>query len=331
MEEMNTNIGQTDRRKRINRLKKIILVTLVVFLLIPIVLCVILFMKLNKMEQQIEKLEAARAYKEVVQVMNEQPLSKAPDAGEENTLYPEEAEPEDISENEAEALQDKEPEAEEFLEDIHEPEGRKVYLTFDDGPSIYTDEILDILAQYDVKATFFVVGKTDEQSVRMYQRIVDEGHTLAMHSYSHKYSDIYTSEESFEEDLNRISDYLYEITGQRCCFYRFPGGSSNTVSKVDIHKLISILGERGIEYFDWNIASGDAVQNPLSAMEILENVTGDLERFDSSVVLMHDAAGKHSTVEALPMILDTILSMEQTYILPITEETMPVQHIKAEE
>ncbi|MDE6608589.1 MAG: polysaccharide deacetylase family protein [Lachnospiraceae bacterium] len=81
-------------------------------------------------------------------------------------------------------------------ENIESVKMRKVYLTFDDGPSVYTGEILDILKEYDVKATFFVVGKEGEKYEELYKRIVEEGHTLGMHSYSHKYSEIYETEQN---------------------------------------------------------------------------------------------------------------------------------------
>lgn len=113
---------------------------------------------------------------------------------------------------------------------------RKVYLTFDDGPSSNTGRILDILAEYDVKATFFVVGKTEEKYQSLYKRIVEEGHTLAMHSFSHKYNEIYQSRESYVEDLSKLQEFLYETTGVWCRYCRFPGGSSNTVSRVDMHE-----------------------------------------------------------------------------------------------
>lgn len=208
---------------------------------------------------------------------------------------------------------------------------RQVYLTFDDGPSSNTDQILDILKEYDVKATFFVVGKTDERSVKAYQRIVDEGHTLAMHSYSHKYDEIYESKEAFAKDLNSLQEYLYETTGVWPRIYRFPGGSSNTVSKVDMQELIEYLTDIGITYFDWNVASGDAVSRTLPAETIVSNCLSGIEKQKESVILMHDASNKGTTVEALPRIIEAIQERGDTGILPITDETVPVQHIAAPE
>lgn len=211
------------------------------------------------------------------------------------------------------------------------PDYRKVYLTFDDGPSTNTEAILEILDRYGVKATFFVVGKTDEHSQEMYRRIVEAGHTLGMHSYSHKYSEIYASAEAFTEDLEKIRSYLYDMTGLTSCFYRFPGGSSNALSSTDVQELIDVLDERDILYFDWNIVNGDAGSVKLTAEQLADNVTNNMERYRTAIVLMHDAAGKPETVEALPTIIERILQMDQTVILPITEDTARIQQVKAED
>lgn len=204
---------------------------------------------------------------------------------------------------------------------------RQVYLTFDDGPSIYTNEILDILKKYDVKATFFVLAKNDEESLAAYQRIVDEGHTLAMHSFSHNYSRIYESVESFSEDISKIQEFLYENTGVWCRIYRFPGGSSNSVTKVPVGDLITYLNDMGITYFDWNIVSNDAIKGTtLSAETIRQNCVGPIGKYDECVILMHDSKDRHTTVEALPLIIEDIKARGDCQILPITDETVPVQH-----
>lgn len=202
---------------------------------------------------------------------------------------------------------------------------RRVYLTFDDGPSSNTDKILDILAEYGVKATFFVVGK--EYYADQYKRIVEEGHTLAMHSYSHVYADIYQSVDTYSQDLMKLHDYLYELTGVDSDIVRFPGGSSNTVSHVDMHELIAYLDEAGMVYFDWNVSSGDAVRSSVSASQIADNVLRSIGSYNNAVVLFHDAADKDSTVEALPVIIERILESEDTVLLPIMADTPPVQHL----
>lgn len=204
---------------------------------------------------------------------------------------------------------------------------KQIYLTFDDGPSIYTNAILDILAKYDVKATFFVLGKTDDNSVKAYKRIVEEGHTLAMHSNSHKYNEIYKSKESFVNDLKTLQEYLYDVTGVWCRIYRFPGGSSNTVSKVNMSELISYLNEEGIRYFDWNISSGDATgSNSLSAQTITNNCIRNLDKYDVCVILLHDTGDRYTTVDALDDIIESINKRKDSVFLPITDETILVQH-----
>ncbi len=206
----------------------------------------------------------------------------------------------------------------------------KVYLSFDDGPSIYTGEILDILAEYDVKATFFVVGKEDERSRESIQRIVEEGHTLGMHSYSHKYSELYASMENFEKDFEKQRTYLEELTGETCRFYRFPGGSSNTVSKVDMQQLADYLDSQDMVFYDWNISSGDGGGKLLDVDTLVRNSTSGLSQKSTAVILMHDSADKRTTVDALPQIIEKVQAMEDTVILPITEDTEPVQHIVRE-
>ncbi|SHI58189.1 Polysaccharide deacetylase [Butyrivibrio fibrisolvens DSM 3071] len=199
---------------------------------------------------------------------------------------------------------------------------RYVYLTFDDGPSPRTAEILDILASYDVKATFFVCGKSGYDD--MYKRIVDEGHTIGMHSYSHDYKVLYESLDSFQTDLHKIQNYIFDITGVWTTYYRFPGGSSNTASQVPMSDLIGYLDRNNITYFDWNVYGGDNIASSI----IVSNVTANITEHENCMILLHDAADKEETVEALPEIIEYIQSLPNTVIVPVTEDTVPVQHSK---
>ncbi|MCR4789001.1 MAG: polysaccharide deacetylase [Lachnospiraceae bacterium] len=207
---------------------------------------------------------------------------------------------------------------------------KRIYLTFDDGPGANTDDILDILKENDVKATFFVVGRNDEHSLEMYKRIVDEGHTLGLHSYSHKYNEIYASIDAFADDIRSLQELLYETTGVWPRFYRFPGGSSTTTSVTPISDLIDYLNEQDIVYFDWNIVSGDAVDNPPDKDTIVKNCLRGIDKYDECVILMHDLTEKRSTVEALRILIPKLLEMEDVEILPITDDTIPVQHVPAQ-
>ncbi len=202
---------------------------------------------------------------------------------------------------------------------------KKVYLTFDDGPSANTAKILDILAEYDVKGNFFVVGTSNADLQKMYKRIVDEGHVLCMHSYSHKYNEIYSSVEAFTRDLDEIYSLLYETTGKKPVYYRFPGGSSNSVSRIPMKEFIKVLDERGIEYFDWNVVAGDATNPMLPADKIIENSLCDLNEYEEAMILFHDLSNKTSTVEALPQIIEAIQA-NNIPIAPIDDKTMTIQH-----
>ena len=301
------------RRKRINRLKKMILGGVMMAVLIPVTASIILSVRVHQLSGRIRQQEA------VIQELEDENKNLA------GAFFAE-----TIEESEREALQE-EQDTETPAAGEEEENRKKIYLTFDDGPSSNTDEILDILKAYNVKATFFVVGKTDEASRKAYRRIVEEGHTLGMHSYSHSYEDIYDSEEDFQDDMKKLQEYLYELTGVWPRFYRFPGGSSNTVSNIDMQKLADWLTDQGVTYFDWNVASGDAVSRELPAETLLANCLAGIRNQQSCVVLMHDAANKDTTVEALPEIISEIRLQEDAVFLPITDDTVPVQHtIKAQ-
>ena len=220
-------------------------------------------------------------------------------------------------------------ESENSSQDVASEDGiKRVYLTFDDGPSQNTEAILDLLAEYDVKATFFVVGDTDEEAKAIYRRIVNEGHTIGIHSYSHRYSDIYASQDAFLEDFYLLSDYIYDVTGVRPDICRLPGGSSNTVSRISMSELVRTLDSRGITCYDWNISGGDADGHGLSAGQIANNVLNGVDRFQTSIVLLHDGADKYQTVDALEKVLQELSQREDLEMGPITEDTPIILHIK---
>lgn len=207
--------------------------------------------------------------------------------------------------------------------------GKKVYLTFDDGPSQNTEKILDILDQFNVKATFFVIGKTDKFSKKMYKQIYEKGHTLAMHSYTHQYDKIYKTIGAYKKDLTQLSDLLFDVTGEKPKYLRFPGGSSNRVSKISMEKVIRYVDAQGLTYFDWNVINGDATGQRLTKKQMINNVISGVKTYDNAMVLMHDSAVKDMTVETLPTILKKLKKMKVN-ILPINDTTVPVQHIRVE-
>ena len=185
-----------------------------------------------------------------------------------------------------------------------------IYLTFDDGPSARTAEILDILKEKDVKATFFVVGCSDEAGKALLRRIVEEGHTLAMHTYSHNYKKIYASVEDYLADMYQIFSQIKEETGVTPSLFRFPGGSINGYNSGIYQELITEMLRRGFVPFDWNISSKDAASNKAQPADVLvNNVVTDAKKVSRGVVLMHDAGAKTTTVQALGPMIDQLKDM----------------------
>ena len=311
MAEMNNK-----RQRRVQRLKRLIVIMLVMVFVIPVTISIVLAVQLHGLGKQVNELQAEIASMQIQ--LEEQKV----DAADSQELTEEEASA-DVQTLENQNVWSESSGTTPADSGIH-----KVYLTFDDGPSANTDQILDILDEYGVKATFFVVGKEGYND--QYRRIVEEGHTLGMHSYSHVYHDIYESVEAYGQDLEKLHTYLYELTGVDSRIVRLPGGSSNTVSKDKIQDIIAYLGQQGMTYYDWNVSSGDAASGYVSAQHIADNVLNHVSEHHTSIVLMHDASGKNTTVEALPIILEKILESDNMVLLPITEDTVPIQHVQAQ-
>lgn len=165
-----------------------------------------------------------------------------------------------------------------------------IYLTFDDGPKNgTTNVILDILKEEGVKATFFVTNSGPDELIK---RAYDEGHTIALHTASHTYSIVYASVDSYFNDLNIVSERVKNITGVESKIIRFPGGSSNTVSRKYSSGIMSYLTsevlKRGYRYYDWNVSSGDAAGGSPTASMIYDNVVSNLSKNRVNMVLMHD-------------------------------------------
>ncbi len=178
------------------------------------------------------------------------------------------------------------------------------FLTFDDGPSKNTPKILDILQRYNIKATFFVIGRGETKYMK---NIVDAGHAIGLHSYTHDFSQIYQNETAYFEDLQKLSDLVREKTGVTTTLLRFPGGSSNIASKKYCSGIMTTLAksveQKGYTYFDWNCDSHDADSTTVPASEIINGIKREAGP-KHLTVLMHDAGTKTSTVEALPAVIE---------------------------
>lgn len=169
------------------------------------------------------------------------------------------------------------------------PEERTIYLTFDDGPGPYTAELLDVLDKYGVKATFFVTGNREKYR-DVITRAYNAGHSIGVHSYSHEYGRIYAGEDAFFDDFNATEDMIHELTGSYTQLCRFPGGSSNTVSRFNrgiMTRLSQELEAMSYRYFDWNVYSGDAGETQSTA-KIVDNIISGCAGKRCAVVLQHD-------------------------------------------
>lgn len=312
-----SNTSNTERRRRrVKRLKRMIVSFFVLMVTLPIAGCIYIGCKLhvtnNNLAEMTSQYEAQLALTSDLQKKLTEEMRMRENA---------EAE---VAEA-AVSINIERHDDEEESPFVPQDNTKKVYLTFDDGPSIYTGQILDILDQYGVKATFFVTGEHSDYE-EMFVEITKRGHSIGMHSNTHIYSEIYKNKESFEKDFFAIRDYIIKTTGVTPVIYRFPGGSSNTVSATDMKELCEFVESQGVTYFDWNVSSGDATSQTLSAARIVANCMAGINNYQDSVILMHDTSAKYSTVAALPVLIEQIQAMEDVEILPITEQTEAVQH-----
>ena len=193
-----------------------------------------------------------------------------------------------------------------------------VFLTFDDGPSDDTGELLDTLADYDIKGTFFTTLHDNDHAKNMYRRIVDEGHTLANHTSSHDYG-LYDTPEAFFADVDALDQFQKKITDQdnTSHIFRFPGGSMNS-NEACIQGIL----DRGYNYSDWNVSSGDGCADPPPSDVIAQKIIESCRQHDVSVVLSH-AELKSSSREAMSVVIETLqeegytfLNMEADYTYP---------------
>lgn len=212
-----------------------------------------------------------------------------------------------------------------------EPNGRSgaktAYLTFDDGPSANTEQILDTLKTYGIKATFFVNGNASNKE--LYKRIIREGHVIGNHTYSHNYKSIYTTVEGFMEDFEKLNVFLEEVTGVRPTIARFPGGSNNQVShkyggEEIMKEIVRAVVDKGYQYFDWNVSSLDTEKVKQDKNIIVNAVLEGAKDKTQAVILMHDSAPKTTTAEGLPEIIEGLI--QQGFIFKTLDEDSYAPH-----
>ncbi|HOF41189.1 MAG TPA: polysaccharide deacetylase family protein [Candidatus Hydrogenedentes bacterium] len=214
------------------------------------------------------------------------------------------------------------------------PGVKTVYLTFDDGPSELTPALLDVLKQHEAAATFFVCGNVTEFGNRMYNRILDEGHALGNHTFSHQYRTVYKSADAFEKNVARLDDLIFRFTGTRPRLLRFPAGSNNRITrgpdgKSITHELVDRMAKLGYRHVDWNVDSLDHGVNASSSEAIAKTVIEGVLKRDQAIVLMHDSYTHAATVEAVPVIIRELRS--KGYIFsPLSETSYTVQFLKSQ-
>ena len=204
------------------------------------------------------------------------------------------------------------------------PPEKTVYLTFDDGPCAYTEQLLDVLKKHNAKATFFIIGNKGRTDV--IKRAYEEGHAIGVHTYTHEYKDIYKNEQAFFNDFWATQEVIKEATGSYTRIFRFPGGSANTASRRNkgiMTRLTKIMEDLGYRYFDWNISSGDASGESYTSSDIKNRVVGGIKRHtDFAVVLQHDI--HYQSVKAV----DSILTWgeQNGYTFLALDLTSPIMH-----
>ncbi|MCD7893553.1 MAG: polysaccharide deacetylase family protein [Erysipelotrichaceae bacterium] len=200
------------------------------------------------------------------------------------------------------------------------------YLTFDDGPSSNTKEILEILDKYNIKATFFVTG-TSPDYFNYIKEAYENGHVIGLHSYSHDYEYIYTSVRNYLNDLNKIKEVVYQQTGEYTKYIRFPGGSSNLVSKKYNVGIMRVLTKKvidlGYQYYDWTSINGDG-EGIKTVDGLIDKALEEIDGKEDIMFLMHDSGTQDNTVTALPDILDELI--ERGYEFKTIDDTSPTFH-----
>jgi len=198
-----------------------------------------------------------------------------------------------------------------------------VYLTFDDGPTKYTPEILKILEEHNILATFFVVGNREHTNYM--SDIVEKGHTIGLHSYDHNFDRIYSSKESFFNDFAKIDEIVFNQTGVRSKIMRFPGGSSVTrgAAKHIMPQLKEEIASRGYQFFDWNCDSRDKMGAKTASAALAKVKSASEDAGDIVIVLMHDT--EKITVQYLPGVIEHFKALGYDF-MPLCHASPAIHH-----
>lgn len=199
------------------------------------------------------------------------------------------------------------------MNDSVQSDKKVAYLTFDDGPSENTREVLEILGKYDIKATFFMIaGSVTPDRYDLIKEMIDQGHVVGIHTYSHNYKKIYASVKDYLDDFYLAYTRMYEVTGAQPVVFRFPGGSYNKYMKGIRKQVMAEMERRGFIYYDWQVSAEDSIGNPTRA-SVTRNVLKDFKKYNKPIILMHDSSVNDVTVQSLESIIKTIKEAGYTF------------------
>lgn len=309
--------------------KNLIFAVYIATIALSVVLCVQANTELAAARQEVEELtRQVQSYQERAQAFS--PLSTVVAKDDDPSVPYADGTEQTVEGSESDATFEA-PAYQELFPDFYAPQevtadqqtDKTAYLTFDDGPSSCTDRILDILADHGITATFYVVANDDEVTAQRLQRIVDEGHTLGMHSGSHQYRSIYSSVEAFLEDMYQVFCLIRDVTGVAPTTFRCPGGSINTYNYGIYQEILAEMLRRGFVPCDWNLSAEDAITDKISSGEIVHNIVDDAPNFNRAFILMHDSEAKTSTVNALDEVITQLTEQGFTF-QSVTPEVKPM-------
>ena len=296
------DIYKIDTKDKLD-LKRVLLTILAIVVIILVIIAIVIAITNAIKNRQKEKQQVQEAYSQVIETNKNEQLER---------------EEEKKKQEEEQAKKEKLPQLTEIgkenITHIYSSDKKRAFLTFDDGPSSQTESILNILKEQNIKATFFVLGSRVEAMPEMVKKIYDEGHYIANHGYSHKYSEIYASPQSVLDEYTRCNDAVRNAIGEpeyNSHLFRFPGGLAGGSYAEIKQQAKELLNQNNVVNVDWNALNGDTeIQKPTREIE-LQRIKETTENKNSVVILMHDTPAKHVTVEALPQIIQYL--KEQGY------------------
>lgn len=196
-----------------------------------------------------------------------------------------------------------------------------IYLTFDDGPSVITDKVLNILKENNIKATFFVIGNQIKDQEAVVKRIHDEGHGIGLHTYTHKFRIIYSSNEAFIKEMKTSQDEIHRITNITPTIIRFPGGSRTRLNE----EMLALLHSYNFKVYDWNITVSDGINPKTSSDKLFNEATKGTVKPDPIILLMHCDYMHKNTYIALPRIIKYY--QNKNYEFRVIDEDTPEYYV----